>query len=141
MCTCVHGADDWCWHAPFAFWVYGNGLTRLRHNFHIRMHPLWATQHPTDGLVWGRFGKDALDRNDTLGSAPLSMDLMIGAGMLHLPCGCMSLNRHAWGMSCMPGCIPFRLHSAQQMGWFWADLAKLHRTEVMQCGVCLCPCS
>ena len=60
----VHGADDWCLHAPFDFWVHDNGLASLGHELRVRMHPFQALQHPLDGLALGRFGKNAEDRNE-----------------------------------------------------------------------------
>ena len=77
------------------------------------------------------------DRNDTLRCVPLSMELMIAASIFHLPCGCVAFDCQAWGMICMSGCITFRPHSTQQMGWFWADLAKnaQHRNDTVWCAV------
>ena len=141
MCDSVHGADDWCWRVSFAFWVCGNGFARLGRDLHVWMHPFQATQHPADGLVLGRFGKNALDGNDALWSVPLSMELMVAASMLHLSCGCMSMDCQAWGVSCMPGCILFKPYSTQQIGWFRADLIKTHWTEMTHYGVCLFPYS
>ena len=127
VCSSNHGADDCCWQVQFALWVHGNGLESLGHDLHVRMHPFQAPQCPADGLILGRFGKNAQDRNDALwcaAVAALFMDQMIGAGMCHLPCWCMAMDWQARGTSCMSGSIHFRPHDAQQVGWFWADLAK-----------------
>ena len=139
VCTSVHGPDDCCWHIPFALWVHGNGLASLRHNLHVRTHPFQAPQHPLDELVLGRFGKNALGGSDTLWCVPLSIELIIAAGMFNLPCGCITMDWQAWGVTCASGCIPFRPHSTYWMGCTWADLAKMHRTEMTHCAVCPCP--
>ena len=67
--------------------MHGSGLASLGHSLCVRMHPFQAPQHPLDGLVLARFGKNAQDRSDTLLCVPLSMELMNGAGMLNLSCG------------------------------------------------------
>ena len=82
------------------------------------------------GWLWADTGKNARGRNETLWCVPLSMELIVAAGMFHLPCGCMAMDWQAWGMTGMSGCIPFRPHSTHWMGWFWADLAKTHMTEM-----------
>ena len=53
----VHGADDWCWHVPFALWVHGNELASSDHELHVKMHPFQATWYPAGRLVLGTFGK------------------------------------------------------------------------------------
>ena len=113
VCASAHGADDCCYHAPFALWVHGNGFPTLGRELHVRMHPLQALQHPVDGLVLGRLGKIALDRNDTSWCVPLSMELMIAAGLFHLPCGCMATDQQASSMAYLTGCVPFSGHIAQ----------------------------
>ena len=92
MCTSVHGADDWFWHVLFALWICVNGLTSLGHDLCVRRHSFQSPQHPSDGLMLGRFGKYALNRNDTLLFVPLSMELMIAGDTFHLPCGCIELD-------------------------------------------------
>ena len=82
----VHASDDWCWHVLFTFWVFGDILVSLRCDLCVRMHPFEAPQCQLDGLVLGRFGKNAQDRNDALRCVPLSIELMIAAGTFHLPC-------------------------------------------------------
>ena len=64
----------------------------MGHDLHVRMHPFQAPEYPEDGLVLGRFHKNALDRNDAFWCVPLSMELMIAAGMFHLACGGMALD-------------------------------------------------
>ena len=95
VCTSIYGVDDWYWHGLFAFWVHGNRSPSLRHDLHVRMHAFQATQHPTDGLSLGTFSRSAQDRNDALWCVPLSTELMIAAGMFHLPCGCIAVDWQA----------------------------------------------
>ena len=124
VCTSVQGADDCYWHVPFAFLIHGNRLPSLRHDLCVRMHPFWVPRYPLDGLVLARFRRNAQDRSDSLWHAPLSMELFIGAGISHSTCRYVAIDWQSWDMTCISGCIPFRLHSSQQICWFWADLAK-----------------
>ena len=116
MCASVNGAYDWCWHTPFVLWVHGNGFASLGHNLHVRMHPLQAPQCPADGLVLGRFGKHAQDRNDTSWVMPLFAELMIGAGTLHLASAYVAMDWQTRGINYMSGYIPFRPHNTQHIG-------------------------
>ena len=38
VCSSVHGPDPYCWHVPFALWVYVTGLTSLGHGLHGRLN-------------------------------------------------------------------------------------------------------
>ena len=89
LCVSIHAPDDCCWPTLFALWVCGNGFTRLEHDLHVRMHPFQATQYPLARLVLGRLDKNELDKKVALWCAPLSMELMIGADVFQLPCGCV----------------------------------------------------
>ena len=102
---------------------------------------LSAPQHPLDGLVLNRFSRNAQDRSDTLWCVALSMEMIIGAGIFHLPFGCMAMDWQALNMTCMSGCRSFRPDNAHWMACFSEDLAETHRIEVIRCGVCLCPWS
>ena len=102
VCASVHGADDWCWYIPFSFLLmHGNGLTSLGHDLHVSMHPFQATQHTLDGLVLGRFGKNAPDKNDTLWCVPLFVELMIAAGMFNLACDFVAVSSQATVTTCL----------------------------------------
>ena len=72
--------------------MYENGLTSLGHDLHAMMHPFQAPQCPADGLVWGRFGRNAQDRSNALWCVALSMELTIAADMVHLPCLCVAID-------------------------------------------------
>ena len=55
VCSCGHGADDCCWHVPFALWVYGHGMTRLDHDLCTGIHPFQAPEYPAEELDFGDF--------------------------------------------------------------------------------------
>ena len=86
----IHGPDDWCSHVPFASCMHGSAMVRLGHDLHVRMHPFQVPQHKSDGLGLGRFSKNAQHSGVALWCAALSMELMIDAGMLHLPWWCVA---------------------------------------------------
>ena len=64
----------------------------MRHDLDVRMNPFQAPQRSLDGLILGRFGRTALVENDVLWCVPLSMELMIAAGMFHLSYSCMAMD-------------------------------------------------
>ena len=72
--------------------MHDSGLVSLGHDLYVRIHPFQATQCPLDGLVLGRFSRNAQDRRDALWCLPLAMELMIGAGMFHLTYGCAAMD-------------------------------------------------
>ena len=53
---------------------------------------LLDSEHSAGGLVLGRFGKTAQDRNTTLWCVPLSMELTIPFGVFHFPFGHMKMD-------------------------------------------------
>ena len=54
VCSYSHdGADDCCWHVPFALWVYGHGLRSLGHNLHTGIQPFHASEYPAEELDFG----------------------------------------------------------------------------------------
>ena len=118
-CVYVHGADEWCWHVPFALWVCGNGLSSLGHDLHSMMHPFQAQETLSK---WAGFGqilqKYRQNINDAVWCMTLFVELINGSGTLNFPCGCVTLDWQAWDVTYMAGCIPFRPHSTQQIGWF-----------------------
>ena len=46
---------------------------------------------PSRWASFGQIWQNALNGNDTLWYVPLSMELMIGADLFHLPGGCMAV--------------------------------------------------
>ena len=102
--------------------MHNSGLISLGHDLHAGMHSFRAPQHPADGLILGTFSRSAQDKNNRLWCVPLSMELMLGIDMFHLPCECITVDMQAWGMTCISGCIPFRPHSTNWIDWLWADL-------------------
>ena len=75
--------------------MHVNRLASVAHDLDVRMHPFQAPQHLLDRLAFGRFGKNAQDRNDALWCVPLSMELMIGGGMFYLAFECAAMDQQA----------------------------------------------
>ena len=45
--SCGHECAAGCWHDPFVFWVYGDGLMSLGHHLHTGILPFCDSEYRT----------------------------------------------------------------------------------------------